>query len=237
MIPIFILTCDRLEVLKKSMQSYYDCIKAPFELVIIDFGSTYEPTVEFLKELESNLTKVYWMDRITTPGEFSIASDCIEDYFKTNPKSNYIVTDPDVELDNAWDDVLYIYSQFLLAFPDIHVVGPMLRIDDIPDYYPFKDKLINGKMGLHKQFYSNTVHSVGYEDIDINYIFAPIDTTFGMYRAGTKWSNLRSGIRVFAPYSARHLDWYIDPDNLTPDQEYYMEHASNKIAHWSKLNG
>ena len=70
----------------------------------------------------------------------------------------------------------------------------------------------------------------------VKYIFAPIDTTFGLYKAGMPWSRLKMGIRVLPPYAARHLDWYIDPENLTPDQEYYMKHASDKIAHWSKLN-
>ena len=43
-------------------------------------------------------------------------------------------------------------------------------------------------------------------------------------------------IRTLAPYTAKHLDWYVDPDNVSPDQAYYMEHASNN-NHWSRWNG
>lgn len=40
-------------------------------------------------------------------------------------------------------------------------------------------------------------------------------------------------VRVFAPYSARHLDWYVDPNNITPCQEYYQL-TSSDISHWNK---
>ena len=54
-----------------------------------------------------------------------------------------------------------------------------------------------------------------------------------MNRAGTRWKRLQSGIRTFTPYSARHLDWYINPKAMPPDQQYYMNCASPN-AHWSK---
>ena len=53
----------------------------------------------------------------------------------------------------------------------------------------------------------------------------PIDTTFGMYRRGYAFRRLSQGFCAYAPYQARHLDWYLDPDALTEDQRYYMEHA------------
>jgi len=234
MIPIFIITCDRLEILKESIQSYYDYIKTPFEVVIVDFGSTYEPTVNFLKQLEDKKIKVYWKKKISIPSELNDVNESIQDYFGSHAKSNYIVTDPDIALDNVRGDILDVYSYLLEELSDINVVGPMLRIDDIPDHYPKKEGLISGKLGLHKRFHLSKINSIHYKNEIVNYIFAPIDTTFGMFRAGKDWTKLLNGIRVLFPYSARHLDWYVDPKNLTSDQEYYMEHASKQIAHWSK---
>ena len=59
MIPIFIITCDRLESLKTCIQSYKNCIKTPFEIVIIDFHTTYQPTLDYFKELEKEGIKIY----------------------------------------------------------------------------------------------------------------------------------------------------------------------------------
>jgi hypothetical protein len=235
MIPIFILTCDRLECLKKSLQSYYDCIKTPFEIIVIDFGTTFTNTIDYINSLEENGTKVYRMDKIYKPSELNMANNCIQDYFSTHIGSNYIVTDPDVELDRTNGDILDVYSYFLEANPAINVVGPMLRIDDIPDWYPYKKGIMDGTMGLHKKFHSLPINKIIYNDNEIKYVSAPIDTTFGMYKMRDSWQRLRHGARVLSPYSARHLDWYINFNDLTPDQEYYMNNSSDSITNWSKL--
>jgi len=236
MIPIFIITCDRMEVLKRSILSYYDSIETPFEIVICDQGSTFKPMVAYLKELQADGIRIYrWKDN--NDGETTnfrrddkkIGED-IKDYFITHPESNYVVTDPDILLDNVNGDILEAYAYVLKKILQVTIVGPMLRIDDIPDYYPKKIKLTTSSW--HVNFHAREVHSIDYEGTQIRYVFAPIHTTFGMFRAGAKWHGNRA-IRTFAPYSAKHLDWYLDPDNLTEDQKYYMKHASTN-AHWSK---
>lgn len=231
MIPIFIITCDRLKVLEQSIQSYYDNIKTPFKIVIIDFGSTFIPTLKYLKQLQGEGKKVYWMDKINRNSDLNGIDKIIQNYFFDHPVSNYVVTDPDIALDDVNGDILEVYSYLLEEVPGINVVGPMLRIDDIPDYYPKKAKVVS--KSLHVDFHSRTVSTIKYKDRDIKYIFAPIDTTFAMSKAGTHWMRLKRGARIFSPYSAKHLDWYINPEDLSPDQTYYIEHASKKIAHWS----
>lgn len=231
MIPIFIITYDRLRVLKESIQSYHDCIKTPFEIVVVDFGSTYGPTIEYLKNLEQEKVKVYWKDRIHHKDGLNSISGIVQDYFRDHLASNYVVTDPDIALDNVEGDVLEVYANLLKNLPKITVVGPMLRIDDIPDHYPKKQKLIS--KSLHVDFHSRPVSTIKYDDKIIRYIFALIDTTFAMNRAGTPWRRWRQGVRVLRPYSARHLDWYLDPNDLTPDQTHYKENASRRIVHWS----
>ncbi len=231
MIPIFIITCDRIEVLKKSIQSYFHQIKASFEIVIIDLGSTFYAMIDFLKELEGGKVNIYWEKKASVRGDLNRANENIQDYFKTHPASNYIVTDPDISLDNVNGDILEAYAQLLDAMPEIAVIGPMLRIDDIPDCYPLKKQLLLNSR--HRKFHSSPQHMISYNGTQVKYIFARIDTTFGMFRAGTQWRRHQKGIRTFTPYSAKHLDWYIDPEKLTEDQRYYMQHAS-KIAHWSK---
>jgi len=240
MIPIFIITCDRLEVLKKSMQSYHVCIKTPFEIVICDQGSTFKPTIEFLNKLESEGIRVYrWKENLNYGKERNLRRDDgkirgdIQDYFKSHPMSNYVVTDPDVFLDDVNGDILEVYAYLLERLPRITIVGPMLRIDDIPDYYPKKEKLLT--RSYHCRFHTEhkyPVNVINYRGAEIKYIIAPIHTTFGMFRKGSPWKG-RGAIRTFAPYSAKHLDWYVDPENLTEDYKYYKEHASRN-SHWSK---
>jgi len=230
-IPIFIITCDRLEVLKKSIESYYAFIETPFEIVFIDFGSTYEPTVSFLKHLEYEGFKVYWEDKIIHNVDFNRVDEAIQNYFETHPKSNYVVTDPDIALDNTKGDILDVFSRLLAILPHTSVIGPMLRIDDIPDYYPQKKTLISNS--LHADIHKREIKEYQYQGKIIQCVHAPIDTTFGLYRAGGHWHRLNHGRRVLAPYAARHLSWYLDPENQTQDQIYYVKHASSELGNWS----
>ncbi len=241
MIPIFIITCDRLECLKQSIQSYRDCIKTPFEIVICDQGTTYVPTIKFLAGLEFGGTIVYRWKGNSNIGRTknmlrndTMIRESIQSYFKSHPTTNYVVTDPDILLDTVAGDILQLYSYLLEKMSNITTVGPMLRIDDIPDYYPYKEQLLSGKKGLHNHFHSLKTYITQYEGKDTRFVYAPIHTTFGMHRQNTQWLFMSSrAIRTFAPYSAKHLDWYVNPSKLTRDQEYYMKHAAAN-AHWSK---
>jgi len=144
-----------------------------------------------------------------------------------------VVTDPDIALDNVNGDILEVYAHLLEMLPEIAVVGPVLRTDNIPDYYPRKEEIITWEMQHNPP--RKGIYNIRYKDKVINLIFAKIDTTFGMNRAGKHWGRRTiKAIRVLSPYSARHLDWYLNPLNLTPDQEYYMKHASAGITHWSR---
>ena len=221
------------------MQSYHDYINAPFEIIICDQGSTFKPMVEFLNNLESDGIKVCrWEDSLNDDNQTNIRRnddmirEAVWDYFRSHLESNYIVTDPDIFLDNVKGDILEVYAYFLEKMPEIMTVGPMLRIDDIPDYYPKKEHLISSS--LHVKFHATDVEVINYNDRSIEYVRAPIHTTFGMYRTGTRWAGYaHEAVRVLLPYSAKHLDWYVDPENLSEDQKYYMKHASIN-AHWSQ---
>jgi len=238
MIPIFILTYDRLTVLKKSIQSYYDYIKTPFEIVIIDFGSTYEPTLEYLRNLEREGIKIHWGERMLRKVDVDRpVQKAVGDYFKNHPASNYVVTDPDIALDNVRGNVLEVYACLLEKFPSIPIVGPMMRIDDMPDYYPCKESVINWEVNLNSRGLRN-VHHIRYKGKIVKYIsHTRLDTTFRMNRAGTLWKRSKRAFRVLPPYGARHLDWYLDPKNLTQDHKYYMEHAVWGISHSFGVGG
>ena len=235
MIPIFIISNNRLDFLKQSIQSYYDCIKTPVKIVIIDFGTTYEPTLRYLRKLEKKGTEIYWKEIISYKGSLNLIRGIVQDYFKNHPASNYVVTDPDIVLDKVEGDVLEVYSYLLERFHKITIAGPMLRIDDIPDHYRFKERLVS--RSLESTYHHRKILNIPYGHRRIKYVLVKIDTTFGMRRAGEDFWRNRWAARVLAPYAAKHLEWYLDFKNPTEDQEYYTQHASRRISTWGRAWG
>lgn len=232
-IPIFVIACDRLEVLKKSICSYRDSFGDSFELVIHDSHTTYPPTLAYLRGLEQTGVKVY---RYRTPNRRSnftlevLVGETVKQWYQENDAEYFVITDPDIAFDQCPRNILEIFQFFLRQFPEIDAVGPMLRIDDIPDHYPLKMWVLK----RYKPFWEERPRSVRFQGISYEYKFAEIATTFALYRkefAG-RYRKIKPGIRVYAPCWARHLDWYIDPRRMTRDQVYYLEHAG-KNAHWS----
>ena len=111
-------------------------------------------------------------------------------------------------------------------------VGPMLRIDDIPSYYPKKQNVIQSHT---KQFWHKIPNKEKYKNNIYNIQFSPIDTTFQLFsrkRIPTNFPN-NNCIRCYNPYMAKHLDWYLNPYIMTDDQKYYEKKSTN-IAHWGK---
>jgi GT2 family glycosyltransferase len=228
-IPLFIITCNRLQCLQASIESYKQHIATPYEIVIHDNNSTYEPLLEYLRQLERDGVAVYRSaTNVAAEEQLNLVANTVEHWFTTHAPSHYVVTDPDVALEGSCEDILQLYAYLLEGNPDIKVVGPMLRIDDIPDYYPLKQKVIASHT---RQFWHKTPLNLCWKNKNVQYQLAPIDTTFGMYRRGFKFRRLCHGFRIYAPYWAKHLDWYINPATMSADQVYYLQHASG-VSHW-----
>jgi len=227
-IPIFIISHDRLTCLKESIKSYNDQIKTDFEIIIFDVNSKYQPTIDYLKDLESKGTKIYWHKE--DKDDFFNVRIGIKDYYAKNKNASpyYVVTDPDIQLDNVNGDILDFYI-FLLNRFKVHCVGPMLRIDDIPDTYPLKEKAVKSHT---RQFWHKNPSTVQYKTNTFKYQKAPIASTFALYTNKFPFGRVSPGIRTYAPYAARHLDWYLDLENLTPDQEFYLRNATHN-GHWA----
>jgi len=225
-VPIFIIVRDRLEALKRSIDSYHNCIKTPFEIVIHDNDSTYAPTVSFLKQIEEQGAKVYW----NKTNDIRSVNNSVSDWMEKHKNVKYfIITDPDVALDEASGNILDFYKALLVANQHAQVVGPMLEIDNLPDYYPLKKEVIKSH---YYQFWQHVPTSLEYGGKKCRVQRAAIDSTFGMYRRGYIWNGPAVGIRTHAPYAALHLDWYLDPSNLSEDQEYYKNNVSPRIGGW-----
>lgn len=226
-IPIFIISFNRLTVLKQSLESYRQI--AGHTIVIHDTGSTYAPLLDYLVELEQQGAVIY-RDRpaIKNGDDLTSVNETVQSWLEQHPDVNYyVVTDPDVMLEDGCGDILRFY-EFMITTYGVPVVGPMLRIDDIPDCYPLRQRVIDGHS---KQYWDRTPSQTVWNSSSVAYLPALIDTTFGMYRRGRAFTRPTAGARTYKPYWAKHLDWYINPANMADDQLLYLRSAS-KASHW-----
>ena len=228
-VPIFVITCDRISVLIKSLLSYYTRIANPIEVIIHDNHTTYPPTQDFLNRLEEAGVSIYRSGTdVTHDRALSNLSATIAHWYKTNNSRYYVVTDPDIEIEEGSADILDILAHLLDENPHMNVTGPMLRRDDLPDHYPLKAQVQKQQAGVYRGYRSWNV-PWGSKRVIVQDGW--IDTCFGMYRRDFTFHNYNRALQTYDPYQARHLDWYIDPLNLAPDQLYYL-YRNNPVGHW-----
>jgi GT2 family glycosyltransferase len=229
-IPIFIISYNRLTVLRESIRSFYENIGQDFRLIIHDNASTFPPLLEYLRELEQQgIEVVHHPVNPPLAGLAAAVAGTISAWMARNDADYYVVTDPDIALDGTFPNILEFYAWMLDNLEEVNVVGPMLRIDDLPDCYRWKTAVIREHT---RQFWGRLPNTIRWKRNNYHVLPAPIDTSFGMYRAGFPFERLNMGLRTYAPYVARHLDWYIDQDRPTEDQVYYSRTVSFDIAHW-----
>ena len=189
--------------------------KLSSHIIIHDNGTTYPETLKFYKD--ENLKVEY-------SNENSLEAVCktVKKYQKDS--RYYAVTDSDIMFEN---DVVSLrpFIWILNKYPDIPCVGPMLELYDLPD----SEYLDKQKEDHWHQFWSKTPKIERLNGKPLMYQSAWIDTTFALYRHSFDWQNLNLGVRLYHPYSARHIDWYL-LDNAPPDYLYYAQHCDNRIA-------
>lgn len=225
-IPIFIIVHDRLKVLQQAIESYEKYIKTPFKIILHDVASTYPPCLQYLTDMKN---KGYLLYRSEVNHHHTVM-ETVNQYLDEHSECQYyVITDPDIELDKVNGDILEFYA-FLLEKYKAESVGPMLRIDDIPDHYPRKQNVIDGH-GF--QFWNKPFSTVEYKKSQYEIIHCDMDTTFQLRSSNNRKTNFphSNSIRCNAPYFSRHLDWYINPETMTDDQIYYMNNASS-ISNW-----
>lgn len=227
---LFIISFNRLFVLDKCLKSYLNYFSIE-DIFIIDKGSDYKPLLDYYEEMILKGINVVYSDKMLfgADGPGGLNDLYIEiDKFKSG-YDFYAVTDPDIDLEGCEDDLLEVYSSILESNPNIDIVGPMLRIDDIPDFYPAREWCYTRHV---QQFWYKHPNQIFVMNKNIYYQFAKIDSTFGLLRRDTKFQRLLQGKRVYHPYEARHLDWYIDPENMSDDQIYYQLNSNRRVSNW-----
>lgn len=212
--PIFIISRDRLSCLVDLVSWLEKC--GHQNIFIVDNDSTYEPLLEWYKTTSHIVLFQY-----ENTGHNGIWRNGVIEKYASD--KFYVVTDPDVvPVENCPTDAVDFFYSLLLRYPHITKAGFSLKIDDIPNCFKFKNEVISHE--------SNYMNGPSPEE---GVIFAPIDTTFALYRPGSD-ASIHSCIRTKAPYEARHIPWYIDSSNIDEEEKYYREHMSTRINSWNQ---
>lgn len=216
-IPIIINNYNRLEMLSTLINSLTS--KGYHNLYIIDNKSTYPPLLEYYTKIPY---PVYMLNK--NVGHLALWKTGIYNQFRD---SYYVYTDSDLEiLPECPDDFIEKFISLLQKYPKALKAGFSIRIDDLPDHYKLKEKVIEWESVFWK------------EEIEPNIFKALIDTTFAVYKPyfiGEPIDPDCFCIRTGFPYSVRHLPWYINSENLSEEELYYLDHIKT-LTHWSEQN-
>lgn len=214
-IPIVIISFNQLFYLKQLVNFL---LKNEYtKIVIVDNNSTYKPLLDYFETIK-NQTIIHRLEENIGHLSFWKRSDI----FKIYSKGYYVVTDADiVPVNECPNDFLEIFRKLLDQAYDRTKVGFSLKLDDILETNPNKEKI----MLWESQYWQSKVKSDVFK--------AEIDTTFALYRPNYRCQlkHFTKGWRTDYPMQASHGGWYIDINNLTEEQQFYMKTA-NDSASW-----
>jgi len=211
-IPCIIVNRDRLTSTQKLC---YDLIALGYTNIhILDMESTYQPLIDWYKCIGTAI-KVHYLSNV---GQQALWKGTIMKQFSDYPFVVY--SDSDVEL-NPNTPKGFIEQMILIAQDfRINKVGLGIEINDLPD-----NELCNFIKGIESNYW-NPNRRLQYGDLEL--YDSPIDTTFCVVRTNLPFSY--QAVRIGGAYTCRHVPWYEQWDNLTEEQQYFMDHADPQFS-------
>lgn len=216
-IKIFIISFNRLECLKKLID-FFRSRDLLSRVIVIDNNSTYKPLLKYLSTIEC---EVIYLNK--NYGHLALWKCHIFDNHINNKP--YILTDCDVvPLNSIPNDFIEKMYMKLKDNQKLTKVGLSLLLDDIPFTNIKRAEIIEWE----KQFWSKRMPN------DNSLFDAKVDTTFAIYRPGIYpyLSQWWLSARTDAPYIARHYGWYIDSNNPSDEELYYLNSINKLSSHW-----
>ena len=227
--PTFLISYNRSTELKDVIKSI-NRLDRPTEIIVHDNGSTDAATLETLQEIETSGTRVVRAEAISCADDLNRVNDTVQDFFSNWAEpSRYIVSDCDIDMAIAAPETLDVYDELLNIHRRVECVGPMLRISDITTDYPLFNRVINRHI---EQFWHKRPDWTETSFGPVAYQHTGIDTTFAMQRAGEPYRRLKEALRVYEPYEAQHLDWYI----RSIGDDVYSKTSSAAVSHWNNIS-
>jgi len=210
MIPIILLNRDRLSTTERLVDQLL--MLGYEDITILDMDSTYKPLLDYYDQNisikiithENRGHKVLWQDGILTR------------YFSNHQW--VCVSDSDIELSS--DTPKGFIEDMICVAKDFRVdkVGLAIEYRDITNQY-LKDIIAP----IESRYWEIRLPHITHEVYS-----APTDTTMCVIRPELPFT-YRS-VRLAGEYTCRHIPWYEDYNNLTPEQQYYHDHADPLVA-------
>lgn len=209
------------------------------EVVFVDNASTYGPLLEFYKDCPYRVVRL--KDNV---GHHAVWKRLMDEILELD--TEYVVTDPDLDISKIPDDWEMILRDGLNQFPHVLKCGFSLDDTRIPRTNPafVFDNMRNYPNGKHPMMWDNNLRVHGKY---VDFFLVPVDTTFALYRKGDAWKKCIAGttaqqklaitaVRTDEPYMARHLPWHLVvkevPNStalqipMTDELFYYFRHAA-----------
>lgn len=209
MIPIVINNFNRL---KTTQALVYRLIYLGYtDIHILDNCSDYAPLLSWYEHLNQFIFKdlVHVEKLCTNSGPLAIYNSGYMEKLKDNPWVAY--TDSDLELNPNTphffiDELLYIAEKY-----GAHKVGLALQTDDLPD-------------NEYAQYYKNWEKRFWVDEVEPNVYKGEVDTTFCIIKPSRPFGY--EAYRVGGQYTAKHIPWYTDFDNLDEEEQHYLNSSS-----------
>ena len=203
-IPIILNNFNRLSTTKKLADDLYSL--GYTNIYILDNNSTYPPLLEWYKECPY---KVEMLGK--NMGQLAIYNS---DYI--NKFNGWVAySDSDIELNENCPSG---FIETMIQGADKHnrlKAGLALRIDDLPTtrygLYIKREEAKFWKTELEPDIYQ-----------------ADVDTTFSVIKVGQPFQY--HAIRLAGNLTARHIPWYLDYENLSPEELYIIEKADSQYS-------
>ncbi len=216
--PIIINNFNRLELLKAQLD-WLKTLSDEISIIILDNKSDYPPLLDFYKELDHPSIQVIMLNfNSWRKGAEHIANLLLKKF------ENVVITDSDLlPYSTTPKDLVSYLAQLMLKYPTVNHIGTSLAINDLPEHNPLKATIIN----YEKEFWPPVAKKAGTDGY-----FGKIDTTFAMYRKGSKILATEPAIRTVPPYCLKHEDWYLDPNKYSEEHQYYFD-SCKSFATWA----
>ena len=213
--PIYLTNMNRLSTTKKMVESLF-ALNGNAKINIIDNASTYPPLLEWYKEIEKDVNIIRQETNLGCWTFFysGHSSRCEEEF--------YVYSDADLELNPNmpynWQEILMDYHKRWNRKASL-----VLRLDDVPEGEMKKNIVHHQAVCWNPTEEENVWHGV----TDMTF-------SFDAKSAGYRYDSVRIG----GDFACRHIPWYIDFNNISEEEKYYLDHIDGKYpeALWSKFN-
>lgn len=211
--PVFIVCRDRLTCLL-GLLDWLESVRNADEVYLIDQASTWAPLLSFYDDTHHTVIRtgnvghrVGWLAGIIR---------------ERAGGRRFVYTDPDVlPVEDCPPEAIARMSEVLDRTRAVKC-GFSIKIDDLAPW--IAERSIAWESKYWEQW-----------DAAAGAYRAPIDTTFALYNShGANRFRYHPAYRLPAPYSVRHLPWYMTPGDMDDEERYYIAHADPTISNYTR---